>query len=96
MDSTKDLKGIESFNLNNAEPAEDETLEVGQVMAQQCFEDCHECCYECGSPNHLQKDCPQYNACMQSLNKKGGFHKEAWIPQQKERPKENADQGEQQ
>lgn len=73
MDSTPDLEGVESLNLDDAGPAEEETLEVRQAMAQQCFEDHHKCFYECGSPNHLCKDCPQYKAHIQALNKKGGY-----------------------
>ena len=92
MDPTPDLSGIESLNLEDIEPTEEETLEVRQTMAQQCFEDHHKCCHECGSPDHLRKDCPKYKAHMKSLNKKRESHKGAWIPRQKERPKENADQ----
>ena len=94
-ESTPDLEGMGSINLND-NSGEEETLEVRQAMAQQCFKDCHKCCYECGSPDHLCKDCPQYKAHMQSLNKKGGSHKGAWTSQPNEKVKENADLTEQQ
>ena len=74
-----DSEGMESLNLHD-DSLEEEELEVRQAMAQQCFEDCHKYCYGCGSPDHLQKDCPQYKACMQSLSKKGGSHKGAQTP----------------
>ena len=92
---TQDLEGMGSLDLND-NSGEEETLEVRQAMAQQCFKDCHKCCYECGSPDNLSKDCLQYKAHIQSLNKKGGSHQGTWTPQQKEKVKENADLREQQ
>ena len=39
---TLDLDGMESLDLNN-DSLEEETLEVSQAVAQQCFEDHHKC-----------------------------------------------------